>query len=93
MICLDINYYSRILPLFTFGSNQYEGFWVAVRGGFTVRCCKELVKYVKCLPVVMQLPNSKQRPFLKIKIFMSGKTRKILEKSGNFVHDKKYEEP
>ena len=45
------------------------------------------MKCIKCL-FVMQLPNSKWRPFLKIKIFLSGKTRKILEKSGNFVSGK-----
>ena len=39
----------------------------------------------------MKLPNSKSRPFLRIKIFIFGKTRKILEKSGNFVVEKKYE--
>ena len=61
---------------------------MAVRGGFTIMWCKELVTYVTCLFVVMQLPNSKWRPFLKIKIFMSGKTRKILEKSGNFGSEK-----
>ena len=59
---------------------------VALRGGFTVRCCTQLVKYVKCLPVAMQLPFSKWRPFLKI--CMSGKTRKILEKLGNLVGEK-----
>ena len=37
----------------------------------------------------MQLPNSRWRPFLKIKIFMSGKTRKIVKYSGNFVGEKK----
>ena len=36
----------------------------------------------------MQLLNSKWRPFLKIKIFMSGKIRKSLEKSWNFFHEK-----
>ena len=54
------------------------------KGRLTVRCCKELVKYVKCLLVAMQLPNSKWGPFLKIKIFMSAKKKKkkkkILEK-------------
>ena len=35
---------------------------MAIRGGFTVRCYKKLVKYVKCL-LAMQLCNSKQRPF------------------------------
>ena len=43
---------------------------MAVRGGFTIRCCKELVKYVKWLLVEMQLPNNKWMPFLKIKIFI-----------------------
>ena len=38
---------------------------MAVKGGFIIRCCKEFVKYVKCLLFVMQLPNSKWRPFLK----------------------------
>ena len=32
---------------------------MAIREGFTIRCRKELVKYVKCLLVVMLLPNSK----------------------------------
>ena len=66
---------------------------MAARGGFTIRCCKELVKYVTCLLDVIQLPNSTWRPFLKIKIFMSGKTRKILEKSGNLVCEKKNTNP
>ena len=48
---------------------------MAVRGGFTVRYCKELMKYVKCLLVVIQVPHSKWRPFLKMKIFTSGKTQ------------------
>ena len=38
-------------------------FWMAVRGGFTIRCCKELGKKVKVLLVVMQLPNSKWKLF------------------------------
>ena len=42
-------------------------FLMGLRGGFTTRCCKELVKYVKCLLVIMQLPNGKWRPFLKNK--------------------------
>ena len=63
---------------------------MAVWGCFTIKCCKEHVKYVKCLLVVMQSPNNKWIPFLKIMIFMSGKARKILEKSGNFVSEKKY---
>ena len=60
---------------------------MAVRGGVTIRGCKELVKSVKCLLIVMQLLNSKWRPFLKIEIFMSGKT-KIMDMSGNFVSEK-----
>ena len=55
---------------------------MAVRGGFTIRCFKELVKYVKYLPVVMQLPNSKWRPFLKIKIFLSRKQEKCWKSQG-----------
>ena len=66
-------------------------FWMAVRAGFTIRCCKELSKYVKCLLVVMKRPNSKWRSFLQINIFLSGKTGKGLEKSGNFVSERSKE--
>ena len=39
----------------------------------------------------MQSPNSKLKPFLKMNIFMSGKRRKIKEKSENFDGEKKCE--
>ena len=59
------------------------------RGGFAIKCCREIVKYVKCFLLVMQLPNSKWRPFLKIKRFISGKSKKNSGKVG-ILSVKKY---
>ena len=55
---------------------------MAIRGDLTIRCCKELVKYVKCLHVVMQLPNSKWRPVLKIRYLCLEKQEKIWKSQG-----------
>ena len=66
---------------------------MAVRLGFTIRCCKELVKYVQCLLVVMQFPNTKWRLFFKIKIFMSGKKQEKFWKSQGILLVKKRTNP